>query len=290
MSAPSQVWAANQLPNHSRLQLPLLQLFTAAKLFVGALWCNHQIVLRPSPRKYRSVLLCKSSPAAWAQTIWINLFFYVSQAVPAASRAAAAALVPAQSLRGAKSSFTPPPPPPPSSSHSKKLSLSQICVSLPEEILLPAGEKSGFQFRWEILFCWCLTALVGRAALCGWLWRLWCPDRIPGTVGCCCPHPRYHHSLTPPPDSERFRDDFSRFFLDLFCLTSCISCLCQLYFQRGIWQCLPPTLTYDSLTFQERFREDLKRLFPRHNRHMASLASVDAPHLWAPPSTHSQHH
>ena len=128
-----------------------------------------------------------------------------------ASSKAAAAVVGVGRLRvyaaASKSSFTSPPPPatppPPPSSHSMSLK----CLSLPntnivsssEEILLPAGEKSGFRLRREIQFCLTQHLLAVRGTAADW-GDSGVPIGSPALHSAVVvPHPRYHHSLTPMP-------------------------------------------------------------------------------------------
>ena len=79
MSAPSRVWAA-QLPNHSedRLEL-LLRLFTGEQTFSPLCVCASVIgssqILQSFVMQMPGCLVCHTTAA---QTIWINLFFYVS--------------------------------------------------------------------------------------------------------------------------------------------------------------------------------------------------------------------
>ena len=81
MSAPSRVWAA-QLPNHSKDRLELLlRLFTGEQTFSLLCVCVRLCVIGSS-QIFQSFVMqmpgCLVCHTTAAQTIWINLFFYVS--------------------------------------------------------------------------------------------------------------------------------------------------------------------------------------------------------------------
>ena len=159
-----------------RLEL-LRRLFTGEQTFsplcVCASVCYRQLA--------NIAVLCYANarlpglPLSAAQTIWINLFFYVSHTgtTVAACRWAASSrswVYAAEQLHFFTSAIT-----------VFQEILSWQSFKYTNNVLkrnpLVSRREILFWLRREILF-WLLTALVGGAAHCGWLWILWCPDRL----------------------------------------------------------------------------------------------------------------
>ena len=178
MSAPSRVWAA-QLPNHSSGPAwAASKTFHRRTNFFSALCVCASVCYR---QLANIAVLCYANarlpglPLSAAQTIWINLFFYVSHTgtTVAACRWAASSrswVYAAEQLHFFTSAIT-----------VFQEILSWQSFKYTNNVLkrnpLVSRREILFWLRREILF-WLLTALVGGAAHCGWLWILWCPDRL----------------------------------------------------------------------------------------------------------------
>ena len=157
-------------------------------------------------------LVCHTTAA---QTIWINLFFYVSHTgtTVAACRWAASSrswVYAAEQLHFFTSAIT-----------VFQEILSWQSFKNTNNVLgrnpLASRREILFWLRREILF-WLLTALVGGAAHCGWLWILWLVSRSAPRLelectqgGVVVPH-HPEQRITPPPPKRGFEMIIERNF------------------------------------------------------------------------------